>query len=1664
MKSLLQKFALAFIAVFLLLINNANYVFAQVDSDNNPDKVTVTGSISLAHFESNLNARFTDMFIDYVIPNRPGNPDHTPNQSNFTITFPNDFGIPSSIPTSSFLFNGVPANSVSIDVGGSETTITAETPQGYNQQTVRISILASAGISNPPNSNVGGYTISTLMPGNNNLPGSVTLEIDEEPTFVSQAAVTPASSIAGLGSRYVIEFSLGELGAMPAGSEIILQFDPATGIPDNTNIGGINLNGTPATNVLGDGNTTLSITTPIALSNNQAVILTISRNVGIINPSPPGTYFAEVSTSAEPTPVTSSGISYSDPESLSFSAILLSDNRVNATSGYEIEFVTGSGSALFGEADKIVFDFPENTLIPPTINNSRVSISVAGGFSDNPSNISIDGNRVKLTTPFDIPGGSEVVVNFSPLAGVQNPSQTINPDPISDNYILTAFTENAAEQIVDAATPSNPYVILDSGSNINSVEVAASGNQGAPGTYDISFSTGDRGRIEEDVSTITVRFGSGTTFPANLNDISASIDSTNVTQFEETGTTGRELTFTLPSGVLIGNNASVEMEISGVINPDDGGTKNLAVKTSAEPTFITSNDYSFGAGTFTVTRAEPSDLQVNDENVEFEIRLNNNFNLQANTASVFLRFPSGTVIPETIPTGAINVTSGNANNVEEVIRLTDRTIQVRLSRNGNGDGTFGGLDIAASAGIRNTSIPGEYTMQVWTTNAPNQRSGPSFTLTSRNSDLVTSGSVTSNPNVEEFKNPEFTISFTTGSNGRLRGGTSVGSNTITVQYPAEFDLPASITNTEITVNSQSASSVFVNTSENTITVGMPAGLTIENNQLVTLKILPGAGIANPSIAPESESEVFPIGVRTNADNGGFVTENLTITESAPLTITSLSLNNVLGTNDVTSYSIRFRTGTGQVIASPPQGVVQLRFDEKVGLPNSILNEHIRINNINSQGISVSGQTISIIVPQELAALDEHRINISAEAGIIHPYEPGDYTITLVLPEPFNNEVESDPYTITQKNSTISQPNVILDETIASTNTNYTISFLVGSNGRLPAGNSNIILTFPGAVDISNINNPGNETTVNGITTTPTIDGNTLTIPVPPDTEIINNSLITLSIEGITNPASDGSYSISASTTIEPTVITSTNFFIGNSNISFVESSLVIVREFGTESPECPQGDCLYESLDDNQSYVNVQPSLRFEFRIEGDPLTTSDFITLRLPPGSQIGANADSELRIINLEGDPLTFTQAPVTSQDRSDKILRFSVGTELPASLAPGDNYVLRFNPLSGIFNPAEPTSNARYEISSTQSPEGTFSRTNAVELQRVPETLSFIDDLKVTLGTYESLGDRVTVEWEFTTGEFGTLESGVGRFFMTFADYMTMPTTIGNSTVSLSTNSTSGTPQNISVAGNVVTLTLPSDANIRGNTRVTINFSKDSNIRVGSTPNFGEPSSTQSGSMMPLGDSIANADFSISSSSELGSSAPSVLPVEMVEYGVTASSSSRFPIIYWETATEYENYGFEIYRRFGDESNSWQSIGFVEGAGNSTSRKQYSLEDTAIEKSGYYYYKIVQMDFDGTTETFGPLEFLFDAPERFSLAQNYPNPFNPITIIPVNIAHETQVSVVVYDVLGRRVSVLMDDVQQPGQYSLSFDASRLASGVYFVRMVADGQVFTRKMMLVK
>jgi hypothetical protein len=188
---------------------------------------------------------------------------------------------------------------------------------------------------------------------------------------------------------------------------------------------------------------------------------------------------------------------------------------------------------------------------------------------------------------------------------------------------------------------------------------------------------------------------------------------------------------------------------------------------------------------------------------------------------------------------------------------------------------------------------------------------------------------------------------------------------------------------------------------------------------------------------------------------------------------------------------------------------------------------------------------------------------------------------------------------------------------------------------------------------------------------------------------------------------------------------------------------------------------------------------------------------------------------------------------------------------------------------------------------------------------------------------------------------------------------------------------------------------------------------------------------------------------------------LPVELISF-TAKTDKKKYVLLRWETATEIDNYGFEV-ERSADKIN-WGKIAFVNGHGNSNSPKQYSYTDSRISLE-IYYYRLKQIDADGAFTYSKVIEVSNGGLVKdFVLEQNFPNPFNPTTSIGFGIMEKGDVRISVLNMLGEEIKILLNEEKEAGYHLIDFDAVNLPSGVYFCRIQTRNFIDTKKMILLK
>lgn len=183
---------------------------------------------------------------------------------------------------------------------------------------------------------------------------------------------------------------------------------------------------------------------------------------------------------------------------------------------------------------------------------------------------------------------------------------------------------------------------------------------------------------------------------------------------------------------------------------------------------------------------------------------------------------------------------------------------------------------------------------------------------------------------------------------------------------------------------------------------------------------------------------------------------------------------------------------------------------------------------------------------------------------------------------------------------------------------------------------------------------------------------------------------------------------------------------------------------------------------------------------------------------------------------------------------------------------------------------------------------------------------------------------------------------------------------------------------------------------------------------------------------------------------------LPVELASF--TGKLVNGNVLLSWSTASEKNNYGFEVEKNLG---NGWNKVGFVAGNGTTTEAKSYSFSDSKVSEKATY--RLKQLDLDGTTSYSASIEVFSGIAESFELQGNYPNPFNPSTMIRFTLPVSGNVELAVFNTIGQLISSSTINGTS-GLNTFTFKADGLASGIYLYQLTFNGKSVTKTMSILK
>ncbi len=192
----------------------------------------------------------------------------------------------------------------------------------------------------------------------------------------------------------------------------------------------------------------------------------------------------------------------------------------------------------------------------------------------------------------------------------------------------------------------------------------------------------------------------------------------------------------------------------------------------------------------------------------------------------------------------------------------------------------------------------------------------------------------------------------------------------------------------------------------------------------------------------------------------------------------------------------------------------------------------------------------------------------------------------------------------------------------------------------------------------------------------------------------------------------------------------------------------------------------------------------------------------------------------------------------------------------------------------------------------------------------------------------------------------------------------------------------------------------------------------------------------------------------------------PVELISFSASLRNDNDV-VLTWLTATETNNYGFEL-QRSDKNANNFQKIGFVMSEGTIAKPKHYTFADNDLA-SVEYFYRLKQIDLNGSFQILDTIQVTVGTNKLLKLYQNNPNPFNSTTLIAYDLPQHCQVELIVYNIQGQEVIKLVDDFQEAGSHAVDWsgknnDGKEVGSGLFYYKLKTANETKLRQMLLLR
>ena len=883
---------------------------------------------------------------------------------------------------------------------------------------------ASAGIINPSGTPWDrSFCVTTLRSnGTSVIEGPLESNYYTIRTSLGSPKVMVRPEQAGLNAEYNLILSLGSNGELLANSgRIDVTFPDGTTVPSSISSSSIRVSSAVAEPAFPCGTGTglsfdpqvvgnkVSFVVPVTIPSSNYACIVFQPSAGIINPTTPGNYTLKISTSTEPSVISSSIYSI---KAAGISSVVVDPNKSREVAAYTIHFKTGINGALYpygtaGTDKNIMITFPTGFVLPAAIAAGIIRINGIG--TSDPA--TIVGQKITFPTPIVIDNNQEVTVEIQKQAGITNPN--IKETPEYYNLIIETDKEKDSNRI-----SSDSFSIYTSIKDV--IVVPTDPGTGIVSRYDITFETGDVDKGLEPNDTLYVEFPVGTVLPAFIasNNIQIiRVVPNDIFYPSSVFVQGQKISITVPVGFLLAEVSKIKitfLQSAGIRNPDTPGSYRVTAYTSKENLPIASNLYTIGsvAGDVQVSVSPNVSKYCTStaDGAEYTVRFLTGTSGGISVGqNIYVIFPPEytAALPPVIPAGRVLVngilTSMNvAVDAAPTPQFSPGSRRVTIPTPVYiANQAYVEINFLASANIDNpvvTITPQPFYLSVYTDPEPSAINGIYYLVSTISGigggcNLPVGVTVA---NQYAGSGSAINIQFQTGTVGSL----TAGSDKIFIRFPEGTKIPTYMAGTYVTINvgvDNFATSISVlnpkvsgQTIEFNVPYGMPA---IGADTPVYIYISQAAGLVNPSIPGN-----YNLTVWTSKE----VTEVKSIEYNIQYVATTKPTVDVLPNfvNAEAAYSIKFFTGSyGGINIGDP---IYMIFPTGTVLPDPGLNpispKYITVNGVACViGVTVVPATRSLTIysPVMIAGNSSVSINISKDAKIINPPIAGEqYTLQV----------------------------------------------------------------------------------------------------------------------------------------------------------------------------------------------------------------------------------------------------------------------------------------------------------------------------------------------------------------------------------------------------------------------------------------------------------------------------------------------------------------------------------------------------------------------------------------------------------------------------------------------------------------------------------------------